>query len=285
MNWDSENSDLQNLLDVTLSAKNRLKSLLPPANYLDKLFEEIRAEFSKFLDAAQQIVVEKLYILIEHDYQKHGLVGKGYHCLEHSLELTNLILKSWLDPNSALPRLTPAELLETSVAALLHDYDPHSNGGVPRVERTLHGLKTDELLKDFLERLKLKLNHIALLIERSDYPFVPAKEIPWKANLLLNFPIDQERMRFEFRAEKLAQFDKASTYFMLTPAAAAERVRGLAEELGLPAEKLLLETYEFLRKENIFLVAGWAPEKYRQRWNLVEKHFKDFARMKGKMVS
>lgn len=268
-----ESSGIKKLLDVTLSARSRLKSLLPPADYLDKLYEEMKAELSSFLPALELLLLEKIYLLIEHDYRKVGLVGKGYHCLEHSLELAILILKSFRRPNSMLPKLNASELLEMTVAALLHDYDPHRKAGVPVVERTIHAVKSDFFLQDFLERLHLQLDDLLLLVERTDYPFSSEKKALWEAKLLFRFPEEKARMHFRDRAEKLALFDKAATYFSLSPEETDRRVRGLEEEVELPFGTLLSLTYDFLRGENVGLVAEWVPDEYKKRWEMVERHY------------
>jgi len=259
------------------------------ASSLDKLFYVLDKELNKFLGREEIAILDKICTLVEYDYKNQNLIGRGYHCLEHSLELTVLLLKAQsnansfearhLKENSSVFPLPPQKMVELLVAALLHDYDPHSAGEPPRVERTLHVLMTDEILKDHIEKLKLRAINIELLIARTDYPFPPDKEVAWNNRLLFYFKDKTEMNRFKSVAEKLALFDKGSAYFYLSPAKAHQRIDELANELKYPKKVVLAQTFDFLKREKVSQLSQWLPKEYQQRWLQVEKYFKSHAQV------
>lgn len=266
---------------VSRSLFRQAKSL-PPASYVDRLYYELFQEFSLFLKQEHLIIVDKLFHLIEYDYGNKNLIGRGYHCLEHSLEVATLLLETCRFTNGLsnqpywpdwVPELYPDEQLELAIAAILHDYDPHSSGGTPVVARTIHVLKTDEYLHDLLERLHQKISRLVLLIERTDYPFPLEKETAWEGELLLHFRNEIERNRFRGKAERLALCDKGSTYFCLTPEQAHRRVEALADEIKVPKDVVLAQTSDFLEREKVAALERWVPHHFRERWFLVERHF------------
>lgn len=256
-----------------LSARFRHLHKLPPANYLDKLLKKIYEDLVQVADFSQLILLDKLCFFLEKSYQKSNLIDRGYHCFEHNLEFSFLTLK--LSGAKEPCYFHKADVIENFVAALLHDYDPRKTLTPPQVERTLWHLSHDEELKGMVERLPLNIGKVRLLIERTEYPFTPEKDLLWQSHLLSAFSDYKERLRFIERAERFAFADKSCTYILLSPEWAQKRVEGLAMELGKPAEEILEGTPAFFEREEIGSLAEWLPVKYKNRWNAVRGHFED----------
>lgn len=243
------------------------------ANLLTQFHDQLFAAFP----IASIFHLIRLGKWMEQDYRKRDIIGKGYHCLEHSVELSAIVLDAWKNPCLALPYLSPFEKMELAIAALLHDYDPFQTREMaPKMEWTVDAIRNSVVIKKVLEHLGVDLDKIVLLIERTDYPFTD-QEAAWNRKASDYFAEAEERQRFADVAEALAILDKASTYFSLTPLQAEERVRGLAIELQLPESSLLPGTIGFLQKESISAAIEWLPNSYRQRWEKVKKHFEKIA--------
>lgn len=272
----------------SLESLRKLRGILQPSSYLETIFDEFYEELRKFLNPEELALMDKLYSVVESDYRNQDRIGKGYHCLEHNLELANLILKAWnysgkeeKSPDS-LPPLDRSQLLEMAVAALLHDYDPQLKKGTPKVDRTIYSLWTDDTIQGICKRMNLNFLHVALLIERTDYPFAPARKAIWESKIILNFSDELSARRFIRKAEMLSMMDKASTYYSLVPEEAHKRVEGLAEEVMVSRDKILSQTYWFFKRENVRRMARYLPENKVQKWNLVRRYFALLSRAEQK---
>jgi len=251
--------DLPPMTGAAADARERwqqLKALLQPLP--DEPDQDITARREALSD-----LVEHLLLRAAQD----GRVGVGYHRIEHSLEFAYLITQYALRQ-----RYGASEMLAVVAAALLHDYDPGNPNAPPAVEHTLDHLDRDEDVRSLLARLAPTPDSqqlIRLLIRATEYPITPAAF----DNLLAEGGSDTVRHLMTL----FALADKASTYLLLTPEQAEERVRHLAHEQGRPEEELIRGTPAFLRQELIKLpelgtILAIAPA-YRERFELIRQHF------------
>ena len=252
--------------------------------HLTQVYDEFCTELSQLLSPPQFLSVAKMYGYIEWQYQRCGLIGKGYHCLEHSLELAVLVLKCLKREPHSPSVFSRESVLPVLVAALLHDYDLLSYGRVPNIKRTIYLIENDIFLGEPMRQLGIDAQDIALMVARTEYPFTVAAETDWKNKLLKSFPNPIERDKFIRRAEVLALMDKAATYYYLSPENARIRVEYLAKELDVPREEMLSKTFDIMTRENLVIVSQWLPEIYGRRWALVRKYFRSLSDYTANMV-
>ena len=111
--------NIENDTQRTARLRN-FKNKLAPANYTDNLYQAFLEKTAIWVDAKKIEILDRLYSILEKDFRRNDWVGKGYHCLEHSIECALLTQSVPLDPDLS----SAADRLELAVAALLHDYDP-----------------------------------------------------------------------------------------------------------------------------------------------------------------
>ncbi len=277
-----------------IDSLQRLREMLQASNYLDKMTDELYLEMQKLFSMDETALVERLYSIIHRHYERLGHVGKGFHCLEHVLELAVLLLKVYnyqqtagkenelsdaeqkslaIFANHKLPNLYKFEVMEMLVVAILHNHDPFRIVGPPQLNRTLDSLYSDESIRDIIERLSLSASNIGLMIERIVSPYTLVKSPGWNTKLEMHIKQHRSRDRFIQKSEFLNLLDKASIYYSLSPEEADKRIEGLEDELGLPKQSLLIKTSRFLKEKGINQLAQWVPENYRQKWSLIERHY------------
>ncbi len=265
---------------------------LSPTDHLDSLFNDNTIQWAERFSPHQFLALEKLYSYLERSYNNSGFIGRGYHCLEHSLEVAVLLYEmakcakvkslnrfgnnAYMFEQHPIPLLKKGTeyLLELAVAAMLHDWDPaRTYNEIPKVDRTLCAVTIDNTVLSLIREMNMSVNRILLLIERTEYPYTSEKNSRWLSKVCVHIPAD-ESASFVRGAESLALADKASTYLVLPLEMAIARIRGLADEMCVPESDLVAGTYQFLYEENIFEVLNYLPEEYWTSSKEMSEYFK-----------
>ena len=95
----------------------------------------------------------------------------GYHNINHELEVTYVALLSANLNKDGLNKFSKEDLKYLYTAALFHDFDPQKSVDKPHEESVLKFISMDRRLRELLDRAKLDLEIIKVLILRTTYPW------------------------------------------------------------------------------------------------------------------
>jgi hypothetical protein len=216
---------------------------------------------------------------------RSGLPGEGYHSYEHGFEVAYLV---WL---AAKGGYSKTELLESVVAASLHDFDPRKPLETPEVERTLKQLTSNQALRERLEELGVNIEVVSLLIERSDHPWDEKKNKHFEEKLE-DIPQLEMRNSVKKRAELLQLLDKCSAYFFLGSDDSYKRVRALyllEKKVKVSPDRIIKDTLEFfddIKKQPFFnQVLNDMPDWARNNWEKNYKYYLSISERKSEKKS
>lgn len=212
---------------------------------------------------------------------KSALPNEGYHSYEHGLEVAYLV---WL---AVKDKYSDTQVLESLVAASLHDFDPREPLEAPKVARTLKQLASNQALRESLEELGVNIEVVSLLIERSDHPWDEEKNRHFEEKLK-NIPDLEIRNSIQKRAELLQLLDKCSAYFFLKPEDAYKRVRALyiqEKRMKVSPDRIIKDTLKFfdeIKEQPLFIqVMKEMPDWARNNWEENYQYYSSISERKS----
>lgn len=157
---------------------------------------------------------------------KSGRVGEGYHRYEPGIEVAYL---AYLIGKKR--SFSEFELIETVVAAALHDFDIREAYKSADVQRTIEQIKGDDELLRIVRILGIDIPSLYLLIERTEHPWDSTKQRAWEMKLK-NITNIYQRKSVKERAEILQFLNKASVYLCLASGDMYLRIADFYKEKG-----------------------------------------------------
>ncbi|MFH1258863.1 MAG: HD domain-containing protein [Elusimicrobiota bacterium] len=281
-NWDKNKIYYSEMIGKFPSVSDKISQKFPDYETIKALFQ------NEFLFSNWKVYVA----FLDSVKGKSGLIGEGYNRYEHGLEVAFLI---WLTVKKGIEegRYKPFELLETVIAASLHDFDIREPYQLPKVERTIKQLETNRELINALGKLEIDRKTVILLIERTNYPWDKNREE--KFNQKLNEIVDKGRRDSTQTRSQLLQFlDKLATYVCLDPKQTEKIIIDLHLELKTnknPAE-IYQETLVFLdglKDDPLFnttlqKLPKWAKENWDNNYNHYSEKMENINRAYGSEV-
>ncbi len=292
---------MKETLQSKIASLLRLKNMLEPKEPADQRSQALFWELSLRFPQTDCRSLEKIYVQIERDYHRQGLVRNGHFCLEHVLERTQLILKTFkihsrandpvlnkfhpqrisvlLSPGDLvnLPEIRGPELLELLAASLLLDYDPMRAWGAPRIDQSLRSILSSTVIMRALQSLKIDFLLIKFLLQRTVSPFASERRVHWYEQVQGRFNDNLERNRFLLRAEVFNLINKSSIFYSLFPEECAGRIKSLAHEYRFDATEFTGKQYDYMTGKRLDQVGQWLPEANVKKWDLNLRYFQNLA--------